>query len=167
MKKIILFIVSALFIFSCAPIYYVPNATQVPLFTDRKQIAASASIADGGVQFDGAYSLSKQVLICASGTFVNPVEDKDGNGGSGNLIELGVGYYEPLTENFVTGVTGLIGFGKMENHYPSASGSIDADLFRWGLQPYIGYTSKYMEGIFAARFVDVNYSSVKGQLTLH
>jgi len=165
MKKISLFFVLAFFIFSCAPIYYVPNAVQVPLFTDQKQIAASVNATDGGVQFDGAYSISKHAMICTSGSFANPADDKDGNGGSGNLIELGGGYYEPITENFVTGVTGLIGFGTMENHYPSSGGSVEADLFRWGLQPYIGYTSKYFEGVFAARFVGVNYSSVKGQLT--
>src|SRR5688572_27503341 len=167
MKKIILFIGSTLFIFSCSPIYYAPNATNVPLFTDRKQIAASAVATDGGVQFDGAYSVSKQVMIVASGSFANPKEDENGNGGTGNLIELGVGYFEPITENFVTGVTGLVGFGKMENHYPSAGGSVEADMFRWVLQPYFGYTSKYFEGVFAARFAGVNYSSVKGQLTLN
>lgn len=80
---------------------------------------------------------------------------------------MGAGYYKPVTENFVSGITGLLGVGKMENHYPSAGGSVEADMFRWGIQPYIGYTSNYFEGVIAARLAGVNYSSVKGQLTLN
>jgi len=167
MKKITPFIVSAFFVFSCAPIYYAPNATHVPLFTERKQIAATTNATDGGFQFDAAYSLSNSVMICASGSFANPEEDKDGNGGTGNLIEFGGGYYQPVSEIFVSGITGLLGVGKMENHYPSAGGSVEAKLFRWGIQPYIGYTSKYIEGIIAMRLVGVHYSDVKGQLTLN
>lgn len=167
MKKISLFICSTFFIFSCGPIYYAPNATHAPLFTERKQIAASAVGTDGGIQFDAAYSLSDRVMICTSGSFASPKEDESGNGGTGSLIELGAGYYKPITENFVMGATGLLGVGKMENHYPSAGGSVEADLFRWSIQPYIGYTSQYFEGVITTRFVGVNYSSIKGQLTLN
>lgn len=151
---------------SCGPIYYAPNATHVPLFTERKQIAATASTADGSIQLDGAVSITNHLMICASGTFIKPKEDKSGNGGSANLIELGGGYYRPMNK-FVMGATGLVGAGNMENHYPSASGSLQANLFRWGVQPYIGYTSPYFEGILATRFVGVSYSSIKGQLTLN
>ena len=167
MKKIIILWYAAFFLVSCGPIYYAPNATHVPLFTERKQIAASASGTDGGIQFDAAYSLSNRVLICSSVSFANPQEDESGNGGTGSLIELGAGYYQPIKGNFVTGITGLLGIGKMENHYPSANGSVEADLFRWGVQPYMGYTSKYFEGVIATRLVGANYSSVKGQLTLN
>lgn len=153
-------------VLSCGPIFYAPNATHVPLFTERKQIAATTSTADGSVQLDAAVSVTDHLMICGSGTFVNPKEDKSGNGGSANLIELGGGYYRPM-KKFVIGATGLLGAGNMENHYPSASGTLQANLFRWGVQPYIGYTSPYFEGVLAARFVGVSYSSVKGQLTLN
>jgi len=167
MKRLIGVIFSVFSIFSCGPIYYAPNATQVPLFTQRKQIAATACATNGGIQFDGAFSLSDQVLICASGSFANPKEDESGNGGTGTLVELGGGYYKPIQEKIVTGVTGLLGIGNMENHYPSAGGSVEADLFRWGIQPYIGFTGKYVEGVIATRFAGVNYSSINGQLTLN
>ena len=167
MKKIILLVFQSFIIFSCGPIYYAPNATVVPLFTERHQLASAASTADNGIQLDGAFSISDHVMLSASGSFVRPKEDNMGNGGTGNLIELGGGYFQPVNERFVMGINSLLGFGDMENHYPSANGSVESNLFRWSVFPYVGYRSKIIEAILSTRLVGVHYSSVKGQLTLN
>ena len=61
MKELSSFVSLAFVIFSCSPIYYAPNAAQVPLFTQRKQLAAAASGTDGGIQFDGGPSISDHI----------------------------------------------------------------------------------------------------------
>jgi len=65
---------------------------------------------------------------------------------------------------------GLFGLGSVENHFPSAttatinSGKISANLMRYGIQPVIGYKSKYFSVAGSARVVNLNYSNISGDL---
>ncbi|GEM_PF-314409 len=162
----------ALFHTSCGPIYYAPNSAQVPLFTEEKEISGGVNAADGGIEIKDAFSLTDQIYICSGGTFANPENDSSGNGGNGTLIELGAGYYKPLSKNFSWGASINFGFGRIENHYPKVivnnqSGKIEADIFRYALQPYLGYKNKFLEAAVSVRISGVKYSKVKGQLTLN
>jgi hypothetical protein len=82
-----------------------------------------------------------------------------------------VGYHAPLGERFQFGIYGLLGGGNVENHFPSTvasnpgtTGILEADLSRFGVQPIIGFHSRYVEAAASARLLGLRYSQVSGSL---
>jgi hypothetical protein len=160
-----------LVISSCSPKYYVPNTHNVPLLEEKGQI--NLAVHGNGNQFEiqGAAALSSNIGLMLNGGFFFPAEDDNGNGGSGRLGEVGLGYYTKIGEYVVFETYGLLGFGSVENNFPSTlpnnpstTGIINANIFRAGIQPNIGYTSKYFSAAVSARFVSLNYSNIEGSL---
>ncbi len=169
MKKLLAAIAPAIALASCGPIYYAPNSANVPLFSAKKEITGGLSAGSGGTELHGAYAISNHVLGCANYASAKPKEDGNGNGGTGNLLEIGGGYYQALNEQFTWGATAAYGFGSMENHYPAiaADEKINASFSRWSVQPYIGLRNKYYEIAGSIRLCGVSYSGISGKLTLN
>lgn len=74
-------------------------------------------------------------------------------------------------DNFVFEAYGLLGFGTMENNFPStqvenpeSKGDISANVLRVGIQPNFGYKSKYFEVALSSRIVNLMYNSIEGDL---
>ncbi len=156
---------------ACSPQYYTPNTQNVPLIKAQGQ--TNITVAGNGNQFElqGAYGITDHLAIQADGGFVFPKNEDNGNGGSGKLIEGGIGYYTNISPNVLFDVYALIGAGTMENHFPttlaanpSTTGKIEANFTRFGLQPGISYHNKYFSVTGSARIGSLNYSSIKGSL---
>jgi len=156
------FILAILFLASCTPIYYAPNSANVPLFSKKNEIAASANFMDNGVDWQGAYAITNNILVSGNAAFFKKEEDTLSPWGRGKFLELGGGYYRPLYEKLSLGATALIALGDTENHYPPSK--IEGSFFRCGVQPYVGFRTKFFETALSARFVWLDYYRAKGDL---
>jgi hypothetical protein len=163
-----LFIIMALV--GCSPVYYVPNAHNVPILDHKGQGAIYAGLdatdAAEGVNIQSAFAVSDAVGVQLNGFFTN---GSAGDGkGSGEYIELGIGYYKKLPFHFVFETYSLFGFGNMHNDYDkdssSPNGRISANLFKIGIQPSISYKRKYFTLSLSNKISHLSYSSIRGDL---
>lgn len=159
---------------SCNPKFYTPNTQNVPLISKKGETSLTLSGNGNQVEFQGAYGIGKNIAIKANGGLFIPADLDNGNGGSGKFVELGGGYFKPITENWIFESYGILGFGTFENHlpstkidYPQTNGNISANLLRVGVQPNFGYKSKYFSAAVSSRFVNLSYSKIKGDLNFN
>lgn len=169
MKKIIYGI--AIVLTGCSPIYYTPTSQNVTLFTQGGQTNLNLSGNSNRVEFMGAHALTQHWAIQGNGGLFIPKSHENENGGSGNYVEAGLGYYAVVNENFVFESYGQVGYGGVENHFPSTvndnpgtTGKIQANLFRYGIQPAFGWRSTYFSVALSSRFAGLSYSNVQGSL---
>jgi len=155
----------------CAPKYYAPDTHNVPLLTRARDFSGVLAVGDSRGELQGAYAVTDRVAVMANAAVFDQSDDADGDGGRGGILEIGVGYLAPLGERFQLGVFGLLGGGDVENHFPSTvagnpgtTGSLEATLARFGVQPALSYRSTYFEAAASARIVSLRYSDVTGSL---
>lgn len=156
---------------SCSPKYYAPNTQNVPLISQKGETNLTLSGNDSQVEFQGAYGVGNNFAIKANGGLFIPSDLDNGNGGSGKFIEFGGGYYKLLNTHLIFETYGILGFGSFENHlpstiedYPQTTGDISANLVRVGIQPNIGFKSKYFTLALSSRFVNLSYNNIEGDL---
>ena len=175
MKKTIgLIVLIAAFTTSCSPLFYTPNTQNVPLISSKGDNKLTVAGNGNQVEIQGAYGLTESIAIQANGGMYIPRNEDNGNGGSGKFFEIGAGYFTPIQENFVFEAYGLVGFGSMENHFPTTQennaytkGDISANVMRIGIQPNFGYKSKNFEVALSSRIVNLMYSNIKGDLNFN
>lgn len=155
----------------CNPKFYSPNTQNVPLISEKGETNLTLSGNPNQVEFQGAYGVTDAFAIQVNGGLFIPSDLDNGDGGSGNFFEVGGGYYRPVADNFVFETYGLIGFGSVENHFPSTSaansglkGDVSANILRFGIQPNFGYKSKYFSAAVSTRLVNLMYNSIDGDL---
>jgi hypothetical protein len=156
---------------ACAPKYYAPNTQNVPLLTRRGDYSAVAAVGDSRFELQGAYAITESLAVLADAAHFDKPDDEQGDGGGGGLLEVGIGYLRPVDEHFHVGLFGLVGGGDVENHFPSTvsanpgtTGTLEAKLARFGVQPVFGFHSRYVEGAASMRVVGLRYSDIRGSL---
>lgn len=162
---------AALALASCSTQYYIPNTQHVPVIDEKGQTSLTVAGNGDQAEFQVAYGIAESIGVMADGVVVFPQNEDNGNGGSGHLVDLGVGYFKPLNENVLFDTYAIFGFGKMENHFPgtvtefpNTSGDISANIIRYGIQPSISYHMEYFSVTGSARFVNLSYSNIGGSL---
>jgi len=158
---------------SCSPKFYSPNTQNVPLIQEKGQFSLNVNGGGGGqIGFQGAVGVTDAVAVQASAGLFISGDESNGNGGSGNLVEGGVGFYRPLGEKFVFETYGLFGFGHFENHLPTTadqydgtSGNMSGSILRYGVQPNFGFVTKYFTIGISSRLVLLDYYNIDGNLT--
>ncbi len=153
----------------CNPKFYSPNTQNVPLISEKGETNLTLSGNGNQIEFQGAHGITDAIAIQANGGLFIPSDLDNGDGGSGKFFEVGVGYYTPVAEGFVFETYGLIGFGNMENHFPSkpegnTGVDISSNIVRFGIQPNFGYKSKYFSAAVSSRFVNLMYTGIEGDL---
>jgi hypothetical protein len=156
---------------ACAPKYYAPNTHNIPLLTRARDFSAAGAVGDARIEVQGAYAITSEVAVLLNAANYDKPDDEDGDGGSGGLLEVGFGYARPFDENFSLGVYGLAGAGNVENHFPSTvagnpgtTGEIEAKLTRFGVQPVLGFRTRWVEAAASLRIVSLRYSDIEGSL---
>jgi hypothetical protein len=169
--RLILLLLAPLAFGACSPKYYAPNTHNVPLLTRDGDFGVLAAVGDSRGELQGSYALTNRLGVLLNVAAFDKRDDAEGDGGSGGLVEVGFGYTMPIDENAYFGVFGLVGGGNLENHFPSTvasnpgtTGDIEAKLTRFGVQPMIGFTSRYFEAIGSVRLLGLRYSDVTGSL---
>lgn len=155
----------------CNPIYYSPN-TQNVLMPAAQGDVAVAGMTDGNrFELQAAYALNDAVALQLNGGVFDRNEDDSEDGGSGKFVEVGAGYVGRVDQNVSWEIVGLLGAGSVENDFPSTiddnlgtTGTLSADLLRFGVQPALGYRSKYFEAAASSRFVGLSYRNIEGSL---
>jgi hypothetical protein len=172
MKKItLLAVLGCILMTGCNPIFYTPNTQNVPLISQKGETNITLSGNGNRVELQGAYGVTDGFAVNANGGLFIPANLSNGNGGSGKFMEIGGGYFNPVSNHLVFETYGIIGLGSMENHLPTTvtqnpqtTGNISANIFRYGIQPNFGYKSKYFSAAISSRIVSLNYSNVMGNL---
>lgn len=157
---------------SCNTKYYIPNTQNVPTINESGQLNATVAANGNQVEFQGAIGLSDAIALQANADIVLDRDEDNGNGGKGNFFEGGIGYYKNVSNHILFDTYALLGFGNMENHFPSTvndfpatDGKISANLLRYGVQPSLSLNYEYFSIIGSSRFVNLNYSNISGSLT--
>ena len=156
---------------SCNPKFYSPNTQNVPLISEKGETNLTLSGNGNQVEFQGAYGVSEGFALQANGGLFIPPDLDNGNGGSGKFIELGAGYFKPLTSNLVFETYALVGMGSFENHFPTTTsgnpltkGDLSGNILRIGIQPNFGYKSNHFSAAISSRFVNLTYNKIEGDL---
>lgn len=156
---------------SCNPKFYSPNTQNVPLISEKGETNLTLSGNGNQVEFQGAYGVSEGFALQANGGLFIPPDLDNGNGGSGKFIELGAGYFKPLTSNLVFETYALFGMGSFENHFPTTNsgspltkGDLSGNILRIGIQPNFGYKSNHFSAAISSRFVNLTYNKIEGDL---
>lgn len=161
----------ALTVCSCSPIYYSGSTQNVAMLEEQGSFRAGASGNDsrGGGEF--SYAVTDHFGVLGNGTVYFPKDDDNGNGGSGSRFEFGGLYYTKLGEKMRFETNAIVGFGNVENHfpatavdYPGTNGKISANIFSYGIQPALGFSSKYFQMAFSCKLFGLNYNGISGNL---
>lgn len=163
--RYLLLLISSFFI-ACSPIYYSPATQNVPLFSDKKQLNVGVYTQDENfVELQSAYSPGKHIGIMLNAFYAHPDDNNEGDGGSAELLEGGVGYFYELQPKLIIEIYGLYGAGKMENHFQSQNdGRIKANFETLSIQPAIGYHTKYFDACLSFRLSQLSYNNISGNL---
>lgn len=153
----LLILVFILFSFhSCAPIYYAPNSSNVPLLKEKGQAKLSgyySSCEDvSGVELQGALAVSKNIGVMLNTAYLN-----GGSDGNGYLVEGGAGYYKLFEKKWVFESYGGLGFGSANNNSVDG-GSSSVNFTKCFVQPSLGFTTKNFEFGVASRFSGVFFN---------
>lgn len=167
----IVFAAAGILATGCSPKYYSPNTQNVPLMREQGQINLNLSGNGNQAEFQAAYGVINHLAVQVNGGLFIPKDNDNGNGGSGNFVEAGAGYFTPVGTSFVFEAYGLFGYGGLENHlpstvsdYPATTGKISANISRYSVQPSFGYVHKYFSVALSSRISSLNYSRISGNL---
>lgn len=157
--------------YSCSPTYYIPNSHNVPLISEKGETQILVAGNQDRIEFNAAYALTESFAIKANAAIYIP--KKDVGFGSGNYFEFGGGYFSKFASNekFVFETYGLLGVGSLENQFTDDIQSIThgfmlANAIRLGIQPNVGYRSKFFTCAVSTRFVNLRYYNVRGNLVI-
>lgn len=160
---------AALALAACNPIYYSPNTQKVPLLAGRGDLTGTVAAGEARIEAHGAYAFTDALAAQASVGKYAPDDLENGDGGSGDFVEGGVGYFGPLGRRLRWEVFGLIAAGSFENHRPSSvsgnpgtTGNISGSLLRLALQPAVGLRARYYEVAASAKLARITYNDVEG-----
>ena len=163
--------VALLFSLGCAPKYYVPNTLNVPMIQAQGQTNLTVAANRNQVEFQGAYGLSDTIALQVNGGAMIPKDEDNGNGGSGRLLEAGLGYFRNVRPNVLFDVYALVGVGTVDNDFPTTlaahpgtTGKISADMSRFGLQPSISLHRRRFSISGSARLSSLRYRNIQGSL---
>lgn len=162
---------SAVLCSSCATVY-VPNARNVPLFSEAGQLSASAGLGTG-INAQLAYAVTDHFAIMGSYLYANNKRTGETQYRSQELGEFGLGYYHRRRIAFE--IYGGLGWGKGYGQDSSFAflGSNDkfetarGRYYRAFIQPSIGIGRGVFRAAFTTRFSVVNFTSLKLQTNFH
>lgn len=171
MRPSIICILVAFTVCSCTPTFYIPNTQNVPLLSAKSQTNIVASLGNEMFDLNLAHAAGENFGVMLNTTLAPNRIDENGNGGKGAFVELGGGYFKPISDNFLFEVYGLAGFGALKNvnrssisGNPGTSGVFESNIARLGVQPAIAFTSKYFTAAVSGRLASLNYMNPKGSL---
>ncbi len=150
-----------LFFNSCTTQMYVSNAVNAPLLKEKGEVQVAVTKND----LQAAVAVGRNMGIMANGYYQNYTGDNSYQH-NGALGEAGLGYFTPISHNFIFETYVGAGAGKIhkqemftdqnDNSYMASFNANAAKLF---VQPDIGYKSKFFDFVVSSRFSFVKYNS--------
>jgi hypothetical protein len=162
-------LVAAIALAACNPIYYSPNTQKVALLAGRGDVTGTVAVGEARIEAHGAYAFTNSLAAQLSVGNYSPDDLENGDGGSGDFVEGGIGYFGPLGQRLRWEVFGLVATGAFENHRPSSvsgnpgtTGDISGSLLRLSVQPAVGLRARYFEVAASTKLARITYSDVEG-----
>jgi len=170
MKTIITQVLIVFILASCSPIYYAPNAQNVPLFKEKNDFKISAQYSMGedmkAIEIQTAYSIDSLFAIQLNG--MQTIKNEKANG---SYMDLAIGHYKNLPNNWVFEI--YVGFGSgtvkwrygdsYNNNIGLNNPSSKVKFNKLFVQPNIGYASNHFEFAFSYRIGILSYTSITTQ----
>lgn len=173
---------------SCSPNFYLPNAQHVPGFTKKGEekisgqvlVDPSGELYGADVQYAFTVNNNNAVLLNAAGYFSSKSKEADtaptnefinldldifdDDGGSGQGIEVGYGYFTKVKNKHSFEVYGFAGIAVFSNNTSyDDEGGFKGNMFRTSIQPSYTMKSKLMEFALSSRVCGIHYFNIRGQ----
>lgn len=164
------------FLFSCSPLYYSPNAHNVPLFTHKGESSVNMAVSEGtdgvdeGIDLQAATAVTNHFGVL--GNFYRAWGSSTRGSGSGHLFETAGGYYTPVTTRFARSIEGKFvvsafaggGIGRVINYEDADKAEFSKKGFnRIFIQPGFGFKSTYIDAVISLRLANLHYHSLEEQ----
>ncbi len=152
---------------SCAPIYYAPNAHNVPLFKEKNDLRVSAHYSIGedikAIELQTAYAFDSAFSIQLNG-----MRTIDNEKAYGAYIDVALGHFKPLPNGWVFEIYAGFGSGKVNWQYgDSYSNNFGLDnprsrvkFSKFFLQPSIGYAGTNLNFAFSYKIGFLSYNNL-------
>lgn len=173
MKTILLFFISIVFL-GCSPEYYAPNSQNIPIMRSKGQTNLGLHYNEGeyikGFELQAAHAITNHMALQLNTDWVKNTtnlstnENSDELKASGNMLEIGAGYFNDIARNFTFETYGLICFGNLK-YRPTTSANneyFSAKFNRIGIQPSLSYSRKYFNTSLSSRIVHLKYNNING-----
>lgn len=165
---------SVLLLAGCNPVLYAPNTLNAPMITRKGEGNVAVHFGEEKtVSVEAAYSPFERIGVLVDVTRARAPDNPSGAGGSMTIVEAGIGRYRPFKDRFFWDAYGIAAFGGIENHAPTSvttapgtTGTLDANFVRYGLQPSLGWRSRFVDLAFSSRIVGLRYYDIQGRLVL-
>lgn len=156
--------------------YYVPNTQNIPIMKTKGQTNLGIAYSEGeftkGYELQAAHAVTNHIALQLNTDWVKNFENMTTNDyseefkASGNMLEVGIGYFNDIAPNFTFETYGLICFGKLKYEPISATDNqyFSAKFNRIGIQPSLSYSRKYFTASFSSRIVHLKYNNVNWNL---
>ncbi len=151
-----------LFLDSCAPVY-IPNTSNTPLLTNRKEVQASIHAGTSGFDPQFAYAVTDHMGIMLNGSFLNSTSDSTEDYHKHRFFEAGAGYYTHFGTRGKFETFAGAGFGKVDALYWLSRS--DVSFNRYFIQPSVGFTTKIVDAGLSTRIVIVSYNQISEDVT--
>jgi len=146
-----------LFFSSCAPVY-IPNTSNTPLLTNKKEVQASIHAGTSGFDPQFAYAVTDHMGIMLNGSFLNSTSDSTDSYHKHKFVEAGAGYYSHFGTRGKFETFAGAGFGKIDALYWLSDSNVS--FTRYFIQPSVGITTKVVDAGLSTRIVIVNYNQI-------
>ena len=131
---------------SCATYYYAPSEQAVLKFTEKNQFSGSVSKSEAeGTAINAAYSLTDNI-----GFNTNYQEYQKNS----IVFDSELIFYKKINKNFYPAVNLGYSWGDLHKY----TGLYNLNLYRFYLQPSVGFSNDYFDFALSTRFSTVNYN---------
>jgi len=165
--KTILFSFFAFYLASCSPIYYAPNAHNVPLFKKKNdlKIAGHYSIGEDmkAIEVQAAYSFDSLFAFQING--MHTIDNEKANG---SYLDFAIGHYKKLPHNWVfefyvgfgTGVVNWLYGDSYSNYFGLDNPRSRVKLNKLFFQPSIGYAGTNLNFAFSYKIGFLSFNNL-------
>ena len=152
--QLFLFLISVIFISSCATVYY-PTTLNTPLFEEQGEKFVDVSLNGGSFVFSGGYAMREHFALAGqlSAYSVSSQIGQTATAGDGVQIDITSGYFTSFGENGVFETYAGYGLGRI------TADDFDGTLHKFYLQPNIGYRGESFHGAFSVRMMNVLFDA--------
>jgi hypothetical protein len=167
-QKLFLLLILPPLLAGCGHYYHATSTHNVPMFREKNELHASASIAGNdesyGYEAQAAYSLTNHVGIMTNYMNVRGGSETDRDFGKGQYIDFAAGYFHPLnkytTYEVFGGIAGSNQYHEFTNFTGIYEGAARLRFTKVFIQGGYGLTFDYFNVIGSIRFGGLNFHDI-------
>lgn len=174
--KAINFVFLILIFFSCSPIYYAPNAHNVPVFTEKNQgnfscgFSFLSSFDPQDTQFGGGYNIQTAYSFSNHFAAQANVLLTEGDSDENHFFDGAIGYFLPFDEELVFETYAGAGIGYVRNRFNQFDPlnnrlEVASNYSKYYIQPSISFHSKAFFASLDTRIAYLDFGKISHNIT--